>query len=153
VISGELPIGGAVVDLQTGEEIATVDDLGTFYLTLQPYQALALLVRDPRTRARHLPQALRHFAAGDPKFPAGALVPALTTDPDPVLEAFRERLRGPGAGEALRTLADVTTPALALRVAALVLRKLGAEERAALAYVDVTLPDRPVASSNPIVSG
>jgi maltose alpha-D-glucosyltransferase/alpha-amylase len=47
VISGELPIGGAVVDLQTGEEIATVDDLGTFYLTLQPYQALALLVRDP----------------------------------------------------------------------------------------------------------
>jgi maltose alpha-D-glucosyltransferase/alpha-amylase len=47
VISGELPIGGAVVDLQTGDEIATIDDLGTFYLTLQPYQALALMVRDP----------------------------------------------------------------------------------------------------------
>ncbi len=28
--------------------------------------ALALLVRDPHTRAHHLPQALRHFAAGDP---------------------------------------------------------------------------------------
>lgn len=60
--------------------------------------ALALLVRDPRTRARHLPQALGHFAAGDPRFPPGALVPALATDPDPVLEAFRERLRRPGAG-------------------------------------------------------
>ncbi|HKO73680.1 MAG TPA: FtsQ-type POTRA domain-containing protein [Gaiellaceae bacterium] len=40
-----------------------------------------------------------------------------------------------------------------LRVAALVLRKLGADERAALSYLDVTLPDRPVASSNPLVSG
>jgi len=40
-----------------------------------------------------------------------------------------------------------------LRVAALVLRKLGYEERDALAYLDVTLPDRPVASSNPLVSG
>jgi cell division protein FtsQ len=40
-----------------------------------------------------------------------------------------------------------------LRVAALVLRKLGDDERAALSYLDVTLPDRPVASSNPLVSG
>jgi hypothetical protein len=40
-----------------------------------------------------------------------------------------------------------------LRVAALVLRKLGYEERDALAYLDVTLPDRPVASTNPLVSG
>ncbi|MGI5458430.1 serine protease [Streptomyces sp. CA-249302] len=82
--------------------------------------ALALLVRDPRTRARHLPQALRHFAAGDPHFPPSALVAALTTDPEPVLDAFRARLRGPDAGAALRTLADVTTPPLARRVAALV---------------------------------
>ncbi|WP_262059209.1 trypsin-like peptidase domain-containing protein [Streptomyces sp. STR69] len=82
--------------------------------------ALALLVRDPHTRARHLPQALRHFASGDPQFPPSALAAALTTHSDPVLEAFRARLHGPDAGEAVRTLADVTTPALARRAAALV---------------------------------
>ncbi|MEU9154917.1 trypsin-like peptidase domain-containing protein [Streptomyces sp. NPDC048417] len=83
--------------------------------------ALALLVRDPRTRARHLPQALGHFAAGDPQLAPSALVPALATHPDEVLEAFRTRLRGPGAGQVLRALADVTTPALAHRVTELVL--------------------------------
>ncbi|WP_405863867.1 trypsin-like peptidase domain-containing protein [Streptomyces sp. NBC_01515] len=82
--------------------------------------ALALLVRDPRTRTRHLPQALRHFASGDPQFPPSALAAALTTHPEPVLEAFRARLHGPHATEAVRTLADVTTPALARRAAALV---------------------------------
>lgn len=82
--------------------------------------ALALLVRDPHTRARHLPQALRHFASGDPQFPPSALAAALTTHPEPVLDAFRARLHGPHAGEAVRTLADVTTPALARRAAALV---------------------------------
>jgi hypothetical protein len=82
--------------------------------------ALALLVRDPRTRARHLPQALRRFATGDPYVPPSALVPALATHPEPVLDAFQERLRGPEPGESLRTLADVTTPALARRVATLV---------------------------------
>ncbi|MER5530993.1 trypsin-like peptidase domain-containing protein [Streptomyces sp. NPDC002677] len=83
--------------------------------------ALALLVRDPRTRARHLPQALGHFATGDPQLAPSALVPALATHPDDVLEAFRTRLRGPGAGQVLRALADVTTPALAHRVTELVL--------------------------------
>ncbi|GHH16578.1 trypsin-like peptidase domain-containing protein [Streptomyces lanatus] len=82
--------------------------------------ALALLVRDPRTRTRHLAQALAHFAAADPQLPADALVPALATHTEPVLDAFRTRLSRPGAAEALRTLADVTTPALAGRVAALV---------------------------------
>ncbi|MDN0201254.1 trypsin-like peptidase domain-containing protein [Streptomyces sp. S.PNR 29] len=82
--------------------------------------ALALLVRDPSTRARHLPQALRQFAAGDPQIPPSAIVAALTTHPTPVLDAFRARLRGPDAGEVLRTLADATTPTLARRVAALV---------------------------------
>jgi hypothetical protein len=82
--------------------------------------ALALLVRDPRTRARHLPQALRHFASGDPQFPPSALAAALTTHPEPVLEAFRARLHGPHASEAVRTLADVATPSLARRAAALV---------------------------------
>lgn len=82
--------------------------------------ALALLVRDPRTRDSHLPQALRHFTAGDPYLPPSALVAALATHPQPVLDAFRTRLLGPAAGDALRTLADVTTPALARRVATLV---------------------------------
>lgn len=120
--------------------------------------ALALLVRDPRTRARHLPQALRHFAAGDPQFPPGALVPALATDPDPVLEAFRERLRRPGAGEALRTLADVTTPALARRVAVLVREAVQRCPEAAgdvAAYVDRRLDQGPAARAVllPLVTG
>lgn len=110
--------------------------------------ALALLVRDPCTRARHLPQALGYFAAGDPQFPPGALVPALATDPEPVLEAFRERLRGPGAGEALRTLADVTTPALARRVAVLVRETVQRRPETAgdvAAYVDRRLDQGPAA--------
>ncbi|WP_330287441.1 serine protease [Streptomyces sp. NBC_00576] len=82
--------------------------------------ALALLVRDPRTRDSHLPQALRHFTADDPHLPPSALVAALVTHPEPVLDAFRTRLLGPEAGDALRTLADITAPALARRVAALV---------------------------------
>lgn len=120
--------------------------------------ALALLVRDPRTRARHLPQALGHFAAGDPQFPPGALVPALATDPDPVLEAFRERLRGPGAGEALRTLADVTTPALARRVAVLVREAVQRRPETAgdvAAFVDRRLDQGPTARAVllPLVTG
>ncbi|MGW0930906.1 trypsin-like peptidase domain-containing protein [Streptomyces sp. NPDC002644] len=82
--------------------------------------ALAVLVRDPRTRARHLPDALRRFVAGDPQLPAEALVPALATHPEPVLDAFRDRLRQPGGGEALDALAQVTAPALARRIAVLV---------------------------------
>ncbi|MFJ2260425.1 trypsin-like peptidase domain-containing protein [Streptomyces sp. NPDC087844] len=82
--------------------------------------ALALLVRDPHTRARHLPQALARFRARDPRLPASVLVAALATHPDPVLAAFHDRLREPDDGTALRTLAEVTTPSLARRVAALV---------------------------------
>ncbi|MEV5847379.1 trypsin-like peptidase domain-containing protein [Streptomyces sp. NPDC051985] len=83
--------------------------------------ALALLVRDPRTRARHLPQALRHFTAGDLQLTPAALVPALASHPDEVLEAFRVRLRGPEAGPVLRTLAEVVVPAHAQRVTEIVL--------------------------------
>ncbi|WAZ27221.1 serine protease [Streptomyces cinnabarinus] len=110
--------------------------------------ALALLVRDPHTRARHLPLALRHFAAGDPQFPPSALVGALTTHPDLVLDAFRERLRRPDAGPALRTLADVTTPSLSGRVAALVREAVELRpERAGdvAAYVDRRLDQGPAA--------
>ncbi|WML82881.1 trypsin-like peptidase domain-containing protein [Streptomyces sp. VNUA74] len=89
--------------------------------------ALALLVRDPDSRERHLPRALDHFAAGDPQLPPSAVATALPTHPEAVLEAFRVRLRGPDAGEALRALADAATPALAHRVAALLAR--GVAER------------------------
>ncbi|WP_210592848.1 trypsin-like peptidase domain-containing protein [Streptomyces sp. GESEQ-35] len=120
--------------------------------------ALALLVRDPRTRARHLPQALRHFASGDPQFPPSALVAALTTHPEPVLDAFRERLRRPDGGEVLRTLADVTTPTLARRVAALVREAVQRRPQTAgdvAAYVDLRLDQGPAARSIlfPLVTG
>ncbi|WP_406839145.1 serine protease [Streptomyces sp. AHU1] len=84
--------------------------------------ALGILVRDPLTRARCLPRALEHFAADDSRLPPSALAAALTTDPEPVLAAFRDRLRrlGPDTAELLRALADATTPALARHVAALV---------------------------------
>ncbi|MFF5107268.1 trypsin-like peptidase domain-containing protein [Streptomyces sp. NPDC000134] len=82
--------------------------------------ALALLVRDPSSRDRHLRRALSHFAAGDPCLPPSAVATALPTHPEPVLDAFRARLLGPDAGEALRRLVDATTPALATRVAAAV---------------------------------
>ncbi len=121
--------------------------------------ALALLVRDPHTRDRHLDEALRHFADGDPQLPPHALVPALTTHTEPVLQAFRARLRhGPDAGETLRTLADVTTPALARRVAALVRETVGARPETAgyvAAYVDRCLDQGPAVRSVllPLVTG
>ncbi|MGW1958260.1 trypsin-like peptidase domain-containing protein [Streptomyces sp. NPDC001920] len=120
--------------------------------------ALALLVRDPRTRTRHLPQALALFAAADPQVPPSALVAALATHPEPVLEAFRERLKRPEAGEALRTLADVTTPALARRVAALVREAVGRRPETAAdvaAYVDRRLDHGPAARAVlfPLVTG
>lgn len=83
--------------------------------------ALALLVRDPDSRGRHLARALERFAAGDPHFPPGALTDALTTHTEPVLDAFRARLtQGTDPDDTFRALADATTPALARPVAALV---------------------------------
>ncbi|MFF9627143.1 trypsin-like peptidase domain-containing protein [Streptomyces griseosporeus] len=120
--------------------------------------ALALLVRDPATRARHLPQALRRFAAGDPELPPNALLTALTTHPDAVLDAFRTRLAGPAAGAALRALAEVTEPGPARRIAELVreaaaLRPDMAEDVAA--YVDTRLDRDPRARTDllPLVTG
>jgi hypothetical protein len=111
--------------------------------------ALALLVGDPHTRARHLPQALRHFAKGDPHLPPGALAPALTTHPEAVLTAFGERmLRGHDTAEALRALADVTTPTLARRLAALIRETVARRPEAAghvAAYVDRRLDHGPAA--------
>jgi hypothetical protein len=81
--------------------------------------ALALLVRDPEARERHLPGALERFTAGDPKLPSSALLTALTTHPEPVLGACRARLDrlGTDTGPLSRALVDAATPALARLVA------------------------------------
>ncbi|WP_372409988.1 trypsin-like peptidase domain-containing protein [Streptomyces luteireticuli] len=84
--------------------------------------ALAVLVRDRQTRAKHLAEAIARFTAGDPNVPASALAAALGTHPEPVLAAFRARLFQPGdaPGPVLRALAQITNPALARRAASLV---------------------------------
>ncbi|MFH9733508.1 trypsin-like peptidase domain-containing protein [Streptomyces sp. NPDC017260] len=120
--------------------------------------ALALLVQDPGSRDRHLPRALGHFAAGDPYLPPSAVAAALPTHPEPVLEAFRARLRGPDAGEALRRLVDATTPALARRVAVLVGEAVTERPGTAghvAAYVDRRLDQGPAARAvlRPLVTG
>ncbi|MFI6860907.1 trypsin-like peptidase domain-containing protein [Streptomyces sp. NPDC050421] len=83
---------------------------------------LALLVADPQTRDRYLPQALGAFVADGPKVSAAALAVALPTHPEPVLAAYRERLAqsGDGPGAVLRALAGIDAPALALHTAGLV---------------------------------
>ncbi|WP_371526871.1 serine protease [Streptomyces sp. NBC_01283] len=110
--------------------------------------ALALLVRDPQTRARHLPPALKRFTAGDPQLPASALAAALDTHPEQVLAAFRTRLYGPGPapGDVLRALADVTAPVPARRVAELVRDVLELRPDLAghvAAYLDLRLEQGP----------
>ncbi|MFF0303619.1 trypsin-like peptidase domain-containing protein [Streptomyces sp. NPDC004562] len=120
--------------------------------------ALALLVRDPHSRARHLPQALAHFTAADPQFPPSALVAALATHPEPVLEAFRARLERPGTGAVLRSLADVTAPGLARKVAGLVrdaVRRHPETAADVAAYVDRFLDQGPGARAVlfPLVTG
>ncbi|WP_240204473.1 trypsin-like peptidase domain-containing protein [Streptomyces actuosus] len=120
--------------------------------------ALALLVRDPRTRARHLPEALRRFAAGDPHLPPGALLTALATHPEPVLDAFRTRLAAPNAGDALRALAEVGEAGPARRVAALVREAVAARPDVAedvAGYVDRCLNRGPSARAVllPLVTG
>ncbi|MFF0561874.1 trypsin-like peptidase domain-containing protein [Streptomyces sp. NPDC004266] len=117
--------------------------------------ALGLLVRDPHSRSRHLPRAL-----AEPHVPAADLAEALTTHPEEVLAAFRTRLQGTGEAPAaaLRALAEIDTPALARRIAALVRdyaahRPDGAPLVAA--FVDRRLEDGPVARAVlfPLVTG
>ncbi|MFD5266078.1 trypsin-like peptidase domain-containing protein [Streptomyces sp. NPDC058335] len=108
--------------------------------------ALALLVRDPEARDRHLPRALEWFAAGDPKLPPSALLTALTTHPEPVLGACRARLDrlGTDTGPLARALVDATTPALARRVALLLREALERRPEAVgdlASYVDERLDD------------
>ncbi|MFI1419031.1 trypsin-like peptidase domain-containing protein [Streptomyces sp. NPDC020731] len=120
--------------------------------------ALALLVRDPNSRDRHLARTLERFAAGDPHLPPSALTPALDTHPEPVLDAFRTRLGGTDAGETFRALADATPPALARPVAALVRETV--ERRPELtghvaAYADGRLERGPAARAvlRPLLTG
>ncbi|MGW0122854.1 serine protease [Streptomyces sp. NPDC003327] len=117
--------------------------------------ALGLLVRDPHTRARHLPRAL-----SEPGVPAEALAEALATHPELVLVAFRERLRGSGEtpAAALRALAAVDTPALTRRVAALVRDYAARHPEGAphvAAFVDRRLEDGPAGRAVlfPLVTG
>ncbi|MEV1053215.1 trypsin-like peptidase domain-containing protein [Streptomyces sp. NPDC049887] len=100
--------------------------------------ALAVLVRDPRSRPCYLARALEAYRDHDPGVPADVLVSAATTHPEPVFAAFRAALRRPGdgAGDVLRALAGLGTPALARRAAGLVseyvgLRPAGAPDAAA----------------------
>ncbi|MER8028035.1 trypsin-like peptidase domain-containing protein [Streptomyces bauhiniae] len=121
--------------------------------------ALALLAVDPVSRDQHLPRALRHFAAGDPGLPPTALLPALATHPDTVLDAFRARLRGaPDPAVTLRALADITDPALARRVVALVRETVAPRAEAAgsvAEYVDRRLGHGPTARTEllPLLTG
>ncbi|WP_398921940.1 trypsin-like peptidase domain-containing protein [Streptomyces sp. I6] len=84
--------------------------------------ALAVLVRDPRTRPSYLARAVEAYRDDDPGVPAEVLAAAAPTHPEPVFAAFRAALRRPGggAGDVLRALAGLDTPALARRAAALV---------------------------------
>ncbi|MGA5727038.1 trypsin-like peptidase domain-containing protein [Streptomyces seoulensis] len=120
--------------------------------------ALALLAVDPVSRDQHLPRALRHFTAGDRGLPPTALLPALATHPDTVLDAFRARLRGPDPALTLRALADVTDPALARRTAALVRETVAPRAEAApcvAEYVDMRLGHGPTARTEllPLLTG
>ncbi|MGI5348476.1 serine protease [Streptomyces sp. CA-250714] len=86
--------------------------------------ALAILVRDPHSRSRHMTAALRRFTeSGDAELVA-ALGTAVGTHPEQVFAAFRSLLSGPADPEAqsqaVRALARLRIPALARPAAALV---------------------------------
>ncbi|MET7927250.1 serine protease [Streptomyces sp. NPDC005349] len=121
--------------------------------------ALALLVRDPQTRDTYMARALERFAEGDAQLPVSALAAALATHPEPVLRAFRARVREPGgAADVLGALAGVTAPALARRAAALV-EDLSADRpdtaEDVAAYVDRCLEHGPAGRAVlfPLVTG
>ncbi|WP_203182773.1 trypsin-like peptidase domain-containing protein [Streptomyces pratensis] len=119
-------------------------------------QALTVLVRDPGTGGRYLPQALRVFAAGDPRLPVTLLTEVFPEHPEPVLAALRARLSLPGepADDVLRELASLDTPVLALHAPGLVRhyvdgcgRSRPGEDAGAqtAAYVDLRLEHSPAA--------
>ncbi|MFF4247909.1 trypsin-like peptidase domain-containing protein [Streptomyces sp. NPDC001822] len=125
-------------------------------------RALTVLVRDPGTGGRYLPQALRIFATGDPRLPVSLLTEVFPRHPEPVLEALRARLSLPGeaADAVLTELAGLDTPALALHAPGLVRRyidsRTGGEGGAqAAAYVELRLEHSPAARALllPLVTG
>ncbi|MFD9504555.1 trypsin-like peptidase domain-containing protein [Streptomyces sp. NPDC060035] len=122
--------------------------------------ALTLLVRDPQTRIRYLPQALRVFAAGDPRLPVALLAEVLPEHPEPVLAALRARLAVPGdaADDALGALAGLDAPALALHAPGLVRQYIDSNPgrgAQAAAYVERRLEHSPAARALllPLVTG
>ncbi|MFF2412230.1 trypsin-like peptidase domain-containing protein [Streptomyces sp. NPDC058092] len=122
--------------------------------------ALTLLVQDPQTRDRYLPQALRAFVAGGPQPSAEALARMLPSHPQQVLTAFRERLTRPddGAGEALCSLAGIDAPELALHATGLVRAYIDSHPDDAVhaaAYLDRRLEHGPAARALllPLVTG
>ncbi|MEU2093962.1 serine protease [Streptomyces globisporus] len=122
--------------------------------------AHTLLVRDPKARSRHLPCALRAFAAGDPRLPVELLAEVFPSYQEPVLAALRARLARPGdgGGAVLRALAGLDTPALALHVAGLVREYIDAhpdDGTHAAEYVDLRLEHGPAARALllPLVTG
>ncbi|MFC9249603.1 serine protease [Streptomyces sp. NPDC057136] len=122
--------------------------------------ALTVLVHDPGTRDRYLPQALRVFAAGDPRPPVTLLAEVFPAHPGPVLAALRARLARPddGAGDVLLALAGLDAPALALHAADLVREYIHAhpgDGAPAAAYVDIRLEHGPAARALllPLVTG
>ncbi|MFE7752286.1 trypsin-like peptidase domain-containing protein [Streptomyces sp. NPDC057428] len=125
-------------------------------------RALTVLIRDPGTGGRYLPQALRIFAAGDPRLSVSLLTEVFPRYPEPVLAALRARLSLPGeaADAVLRELAGLDTPALALHAPGLVRRYIdsrpGGEGGAqAAAYVELRLEHSPAARALllPLVTG
>lgn len=122
--------------------------------------ALTLLVQDPQTRDRYLPQALRAFVAGEPQPSAEALARMLPSRPQQVLTAFRERLTRPddGAGEVLCALAGIDAPELALHTAGLVRAYIDSHPDDAVhaaAYLDRRLEHGPASRALllPLVTG
>ncbi|MFE6702758.1 serine protease [Streptomyces sp. NPDC057718] len=122
--------------------------------------AHTLLVRDPKARGRHLPGALRAFAAGNPRLPVELLAEVFPAHQEPVLAALRARLARPGdgGGAVLRALAGLDTPALALHVAGLVREYIDAHPEDgthAAEYVDLRLEHGPAARALllPLVTG
>ncbi|MEU0158036.1 serine protease [Streptomyces sp. NPDC006261] len=144
----------ALLRSAASELLARPDDAGLHAA------ALTLLVRDPKSRGRHLPQALRLFAHGDPRLPLELLAEVFPLHPEPVLAALRARLARPGDGAAavLRALAGLDTPALALHVAGLVREYIDAHPEDgthAAEYVDLRLEHGPAARALllPLVTG
>ncbi|GAA3000828.1 hypothetical protein GCM10010447_32810 [Streptomyces fulvorobeus] len=122
--------------------------------------ALTVLLHDPVTRDRHLPHALRLFAAGAPHPPVALLAEVFPDHPGPVLAALRARLsrQDDDAGDVLLALAALDTPALALHAADLVRAYVRAHPRDGArpaAYVDVRLEHGPAARALllPLVTG